>query len=234
MKNTKIKNKNIISVILTRLYRTSTKSNMEINPELEEIIIGSLLGDLSAEKKNNKSNTRLQFKQSTKNTEYINHLYELFKDYCGTPPKIISYFDNRENKMQEYSAIKFQTFSLPCFNKYKELFYNSEGIKILPGNLEDLLTTKGLAYWIMDDGYKAGKGFYLCTESYSFIEHQLIVKIFKNKFDLNSSVHKTTNGNRIYIKSDSIKKLIELVKPHLLNHFYYKFDLYILPLLKDY
>jgi hypothetical protein len=36
----------------------------------------------------------------------------------------------------------------------------------------------------MDDGYGSGKGFYICTESYSFIEHELLVKIMKNKFNL--------------------------------------------------
>ena len=77
----------------------------------------------------------------------------------------MSKFDNRPNKMKEYSSIKFQTLSLPCFNKYRELFYNQEGIKYIPSNLE--LTERGLAYWIMDDGYNSVSGFYLCTESYS-------------------------------------------------------------------
>jgi hypothetical protein len=214
-----------INISFNRQYRVSSKINMIVPLELEEIIIGSLLGDLSAERRNQQSNTRLQFKQSTKNIEYINHLYDLFKEYCGSPPKIMSKFDNRATKMKEYSAIKFQTYSLPCFNKYKELFYNSEGIKILPINLEELLTVKGLAYWLMDDSYKSGKGLYICTESFNLNDNQLILNIFKNKFDLNCSIHKTTNGNRLYIKSNSKEKLISLVKPYIINHFYYKLDL---------
>jgi LAGLIDADG DNA endonuclease family len=128
-----------------RFYRTSVKSNLELNTELEEIIVGSLLGDLTAERKNVNCNTRLHFKQSTKNEIYLNHLYSLFKIYCGSEPKIMTKFDNRPTKMKEYKAIKFQTLSLPCFNKYKELFYNSKGIKIIPYNLEEILTAKGLA-----------------------------------------------------------------------------------------
>jgi len=79
--------------------------------------------------------------------------------------------------MKDYTAIKFKTLSLPCFNKYKELFYNLEGNKFIPKNLEELLTDKGLAYLIMDDGYNSGKGFYICTESYSFDEHQIIINL---------------------------------------------------------
>ncbi len=131
---------------LTRCYRTCVKAHLKITPELDEIIIGSLLGDLSCERRNKNSNTRLQFKQSTINELYVNHLYSLFKSYCGSKPITLSRFDDRPNKMKEYSSIKFQTLSLPCFNKYRELFYNSEGVKFIPDNLEQLLTVKGLAY----------------------------------------------------------------------------------------
>ena len=98
-------------------------------------------------------------------------MYNLFQDYCGSPPKIMSKFDNRPNKMRKYSTIKFQTLSLFCFNKYKKIFYNSEGVKIKPNNLKNLLTSRSLAYWIMDDGYKYNNGLYICTESYSLLEH---------------------------------------------------------------
>jgi hypothetical protein len=121
--------------LLVRFYRTSKKAQLNLTPYLEEIIIGSMLGDLSAEKPSLKSNTRLQFKQSLKNKLYIEHLYELFQEYCGTKPLVMSSFDNRprrSTKLKEYSAIKFQTLSLPCFNKYRDIFYNSKGVKIIP------------------------------------------------------------------------------------------------------
>ena len=40
---------------------------------------------------------------------------------------------------------------MPCLNFYHELFYK-DNIKVIPINLEKLLTARGLAYWIMDDG----------------------------------------------------------------------------------
>ena len=127
--------------------------------------------------------------------------------------------------MKTYHSVKFQTLSLPCFNKYRELFYNSDGIKIVPNNLESLLTEKGLAYWLMDDSYKSENGIYICSESFTNKENKILVSILKNKFGLNCSIHNTTNGDRIYIFSDSKTQLIKLIKPYLLPHFYYKLDL---------
>jgi len=149
----------------------------------------------------------------------------LFQEYCGTGPLNLSYFDTRINKNKIYKSIKFQTLSLPCFNIYRKLFYNSEGKKILPTNIENLLTSKGLAYWLMDDGYKSGKGLYICTESFSLIEIKTLINILKNKFNLECSYHKVTNGYIIYIFSTSKAKLIELLKSYFIKEFYYKLEL---------
>jgi hypothetical protein len=48
------------------------------------------------------------------------------------------------------------------FNEYRDLFY-SNGVKIVPPTIGELLTARGLAYWAMDDGTKHGPGFALCT-----------------------------------------------------------------------
>ena len=70
--------------IIKRFYRKSSKYDLVLSPFQKEILIGMMLGDLTAEKKNINSNTRLHFKQSLKNKEYIDHLYEIFKDFCGS------------------------------------------------------------------------------------------------------------------------------------------------------
>jgi hypothetical protein len=98
-------------------------------------------------------------------------------------------------------------------------------VKYIPNNLEDFITARSLAYWLMDDGYKTTSGFYLCTESYTLDDNLKLSKILKNKFNLESGIHKHTNGHRLYIFSSSKDRLLELVKPYLIQHFYYKFEL---------
>ena len=136
----------VVCRISKRFVRVSAKAHLTLSSELKEILVGSMLGDLSCERPTPRSNTRMQFKQSTKNREYIAQLYLLFSEYCGSSPLVMSQFDSRPNKMKNYFAIKFQTLSLPCFNIFREMFYNSVGVKIIPANLGELLTARGLAY----------------------------------------------------------------------------------------
>ncbi len=217
--------KNNINLKLVRFYRKSAKYNLELSTDLKEIIIGLMLGDLFAEKINPNSNTRLQFKQSIKNKVYIDYLYNIFKEYCNSEPKETYSIDKRPGKKELNVSIRFWTQSLPCFNQFRELFYDKSGKKIIPFNLEEIIAARSLAYWIMDDGYKSTNGFYFCTESYSLEENYKLSKILKNRFNLDCGVHKHTNGYRLYVFSHSKDKLLDLVKPYLINHFYYKFDL---------
>jgi len=217
--------KNNINFMVVRLYRKSANYDLELNVELKEIIIGLMLGDLFAEKRNPNSNTRLQFKQSVKNKVYIYHLYSIFKNYCNSLPKITSSIDNRPGKKELNVSIKFWSQSLPCFNQFRELFYDSSGTKHIPYNLEEIITARSLAYWAMDDGYKSTNGFYFCTESYTLEDNNKLCKILKNQFNLDCGVHKHTNGHRLYVFSSSKGILLELVKPYLIDHFNYKFDL---------
>ncbi len=96
---------------LLRLYRKSSKHNLIVTSDLEEIIIGLMLGDLYAEKRTVNSNTRLQFKQSIKNKAYIEHLFSIFKDYCVSEPKITTSKDRRPGKTENNVSIKFSRAS---------------------------------------------------------------------------------------------------------------------------
>ena len=96
-----------IKHLFVRCYRKSAKFDLILTPELEEIIIGLILGDLFAEKIKPNSNTRLQFKQSNKNKVYIDHLYSLFKEYCNSEPKITTSIEKRPNRKELNISIKF-------------------------------------------------------------------------------------------------------------------------------
>lgn len=219
-----MKKTNIITNFI-RQYRTSSKAHLILSKELQEILFGLMLGDIHAERRNSNGNTRIQFKQSSKNLIYIQHLFSLFKEYCGSEPKESSWFDNRPNKNKVYSSLRFWTYSLACFNVFRELFYDASGLKIIPENIEELLSARSLAYWIMDDGYNSAHGFYLCTDSFSLNEIEKLKAVLENKFDLECGIHKHTNGHRLYIFASSKDRLLELVKPYLIPHFYYKFNI---------
>lgn len=212
-----------------RTYKTSSKAYMNVPYSLDEIIIGNILGDLYVNKRSNNANSRLEFKQSIKNRIYIDHLYSLFENYCSSRPRIET-ITLKSNPGKEYKSIRFHTLTLPCFNYYWDLFYRFDGNrykKVVPENLEYLLTPKGLAYWIMDDGTKmsGSNGLVLCTESFTLEEHQLIIQVLEDKFNLDCNIQETSKRNRIYIQSKSREKLLGLVKDYMLPHFYYKLNI---------
>ena len=100
-------------------------------------------------------------------------------------------------------------------------------VKIIPLDIGEQLTEISLAHWIMGDGYwdKNNKTMIICTDCFTLEEVSLLVNVLKNKFDLDSGIHKHTNGHRLYIFSSSKDKLLSLIKPYLIDHFFYKFEL---------
>lgn len=131
----------------------------------KEVIVGTLLGDASsAERERNKPthNARIRFEQSYPNHEaYLLSLYEIFSNICGKAPRIISRKpDKRTGKV--YQTISFKggaTLNFEALNYYFELFYiyntttvgkdskeaKRRKIKIVPDNIQDLLTPRALA-----------------------------------------------------------------------------------------
>jgi hypothetical protein len=71
------------------------------------------------------------------------------------------------------------------------LFYLNDK-KIIPVNINDLLTPIAIAYWIMCDGYFSTRDGYvgLCTDSYTHTDTLLLMNVLINKFDLDCRTEK--------------------------------------------
>nr|QCW06889.1 hypothetical protein [Drechslerella brochopaga] len=128
-----------ISLFLIKQPKTITF--YDIPSELKDIIIGLGLGDLYIRRRN--KNTCLCFKQSLKHEEYIMHIYSLFQEYCKMSPRIKDAVLNEKT----HQSIYFDTLTYEAFNYYHELFYKNK-TKIVPRNIQELLTAKGLATWV--------------------------------------------------------------------------------------
>jgi hypothetical protein len=77
-----------------------------------------------------------------KNKEYLYHLYELFSQFTSASVRITARYDKRYDKT--YTNCKFATLVNPCFNYYHSIFYNNK-VKLIPLNIGELLTARGLA-----------------------------------------------------------------------------------------
>ncbi len=192
---------------------------------LKQILVGLILGDLHVYKQKLGINTSLVFEQGLVHKDYIYHLYELFEIYCRSSPKISNRLpDKRTGNI--YTRIQFNTYSLPCFNEFYNLFY-CEGKKIIPGNLSDLLTPLGLAYFAMDDGtLNKGGGFYFFTCNFSVEDNKYLSSLLNTKFNLNTTLHKHSRKGqyRIYVPQSKLNELIALIGPHMHPSMQYKIN----------
>jgi hypothetical protein len=116
---------------------------------------------------------------------------------------------------------------MPCFNYYKDLFYINTK-KVIPLNIGKLLTSRGLAYWAMDDGsYDGLGGFKLSTNSYTKEEVELLINVFKNKFNIIGKLGKVKPNQYIirFGRKEYIKFKI-LVLPYFHHSMLYKLPIY--------
>ena len=107
--------------------------------------------------------------------EYLLHLYDIFNNLCISKLK----FDKHSKKITGniHENIYFISITLPCINEFHSIFYNSNGTKIIPININELLIPIGLAYWAMDDSYKK----HLCTDNFT---KDALIKVLKENFKL--------------------------------------------------
>lgn len=125
-------------------YTLKYKKEYVLSLEQKEALIGIILGDGSLDRGKPSHNTRLRLEQSYPEKEkYLNRLYELFKPMTTMSPTILTRNDKRNNTTT--SSLYFRTLAMPCLNHYYDLFYK-ERAKIIPLDLNQLLSARGLAY----------------------------------------------------------------------------------------
>ena len=134
-------------------------------------------------------------------------------------------FDFYPRTGKVYNSIRFSTLSLPCLNNYYELFYK-DGRKIIPNNISELLTARGLAYLIMDDGGKSHYGqTILHTRFYTKLEVELLQETLLKNFGLTSRLEEKSKDQwilYIQVRQDVKNKLSNLVKPYMHDSMMYK------------
>ena len=223
-------------------YFSILKSAQRIGPHKKEVLdalIGNLLGDGYAEKRGNA--TRIILKQSAQKINYIHHLHKIMcsAGVCSEKfPKIKSSL-GKSGKV--YYSAKFATYSFSSFNPIYQAFYgeisssvekSKSNRKMVPDNIETLLSERGLAHWIMDDGILSRQkgsvgGLRISTESFSFGECKKLEKALKDKFSIFSTVQKQKMESGLYkrilyIPKREMEKVAKLVTPYFEKSLLYK------------
>src|SRR5690606_1942637 len=209
-------------------YTSAYKNNISVSPFLDQVLIGLILGDMHIRKpySTRSKGVSFYFRHSIAQLPYMEHIHSLFYDYTVQPINKSSSFDKRTKK--HYFYCDFATLTFPCFLHYYELFYNKEGVKVIPSNIEELLTPVSLAYWIMDDGYlHKDKGLYLCTNFFTLEEVLKLASVLRSKFGLRATHHKAgiVDQYSIYISAKDLTKIQALVSDYIHDCMRYKINL---------
>jgi hypothetical protein len=195
------------------------ENNFNFTEEQKEVLIGILLGDGHLEQMS-EATYRLKIEQSAEKSEYINHLYIIFKDCCNLEPIL-------KIKPNGNKSLFFQTKTSISLNFYGKQFYKNK-IKIVPSLLARWLTPRVLAYWFMDDGSiksKQSKGTILNTQGFTKAEVEFLIELLKTKFNLEAKIRLQKDGYQIYISGHSYELLKSLIYEYLLDSMKYKFPL---------
>jgi len=204
---------------LVRKWNQNIQKNpfMLITQKEHDLIIGSLLGDASIRQRERNSCFRVA--HSIKQRDYINWKLSLLKDFE------ISEFNERKKiiKEREVIMISLTTKTHSVFNYYRNLFYK-DGKKVVVQDILNQLNPRSLAIWICDDGSYNKQGYIiLCTNSYTLEEHELIKQFFEKRFGLSPTIG-FRDGKYYYLrfKQKDSQKLIEIIKPFILESMLYK------------
>lgn len=210
------------------------KETLELTNVQKEVLIGTLLGNASFSLRKNKPFYSVKFEQGIKQEAYINHLYEIFEPYVGSPPvkRIINKKDFIEKGSSPREAIWFRTYSHDSLIFYYNLFYKEKKqsnsnfvtskIKIVPRNIHKFLTPRALAYWFMDNGTKGNNFYLLHTQGFSKEDSTFLCNVLKQLYQLECSLNQDHGSLRIKISSKSTEEFRNLISAYLIPNFYYK------------
>ena len=211
-------------------YKKELRSKTKLSLYLNDVLIGLLLSDGYLERSSPTSGVRLTISFGAKHSAYLMHLFNLIEPYTNTRPTSISVYNKKTETNNE--VWRFKTVSLPQLLYYYELFYkaNSEGkyIKIIPSNIEELMSPIVLAHLLMGDGNlkQPDKIIRIYTNSFTQEEVNLLASAITRRLNiLTKVVHDRNNQYMVTISKSQLPLVQEILKPYMHPSMYYKIDL---------
>lgn len=202
------------------LYLQRYKRGLSLTQRQISILVGSLLGDGTLIVGKNAINANFKTEQGLRQKDYVFWKYEQFKEWVTTPPKISVRYD--EKRVPYEKSWWFRTIRHPNITLFHKLFYKG-GVKVVPGNIADLLDPLALAVWIMDDGSLNQNKIDISTYSFELDEIKLLQRVILKKFALRSNFYADRNkGFRMYFSKKETQKLIPLISQFVIPNLAYK------------
>ena len=196
------------------------KTTLSLTQRQKEILIGMILGDGHLEKLYTPELSRLKVEHSYKQKDYVDWLYNEFKNWVRTGPK--SKIKKVWGKIHKNYG--FCTYGHRLLGNFQREFYQDR-IKVIPNNLIENITPLVLAVWYMDDGSiksNKHKGVFLNTQSFSKEGVKELQNILDKKFGIPSLTRKDETGEQIYLGGKSGEQFINIIESLVISSLKYK------------
>lgn len=190
-------------------------STRELTEFQQAVLVGTLLGDGSIAKHGR--HHRLFVKHKIAHRALADWKRDVFIDFTTMP---LHLFDQRLNG-NRYPCVQFVTRTDPVFSEWRERFYEGRR-KIVPADIDSLVSPVSIATWLMDDGTADRAGVTFQTHSFELDEVERLAAMLCGRFQISASI--TTNKGRwiLYVPKASLERLRVVVDGHVLPEFAYK------------
>ena len=211
------------------------------NKDVVSLLVGSLLGDGYAEKRN--GGVRFILQQESRNVGYIMWFYKYLAErgYCKEREP------RREKRIGKGGKIRYfyrmRTYTYNNLIWLYEMFYDELGKKVIKEEILDYMDPLCLGKWIMDDAGqgrlglsgrirkdRAGKvsaGMKLATNGFERGEVEKLSEILNMKYKLRTRLHKDGDRAVIYVPKESMGTLAGIVKEVIHPTMKYKLNGYL-------
>jgi hypothetical protein len=232
MKTTLLRHLNTLDKNLSiEKYKIEYRSKITMPSYLDQVLIGLLLSDGSLEKSSSTSLARLSVMFGSLHISYLLHLFNLFEPYTNSLVRTINTF-NKGTKTS-HLQIGFKTVSLPIFLIYHKMFYDYDDklkkyTKIVPLNIELLISPIVLAHLIMGDGNFKSKDKIIRIYTNSFTKNDVkrLGNAITNKLGiLTKIVHDRNNQYMLTISKNQLETVKSLILPYMHESMVYKLGL---------
>ncbi len=194
--------------------------NLNLTNRQRAILVGLLLGDGHLETQNSGRTYRLKVEHGIAQKEYVDWLYEEFKDWVRTPPKERT----KSSFGKPIVSYSFTTYSSGLLRFYAQQFYQ-ERKKIMPRFIGKILDPQAVAIWFMDDGsWKSNKHrtYIIHVLGFSRDELERVQKVFAKNLNIIVGIHSQYNGLRLCIAAESAGTFKNLIEPYVIPSMKYK------------
>lgn len=200
--------------------RVKFSENDDLLNELQEqMILGSVLGDLNIRIPKNcaNGNARLSIVQSEQQEELFMEKVKILDTFMASYKLTVPKPDPRTGKV--YKSWRGSSRAHKEFTKIYNLLYINDIKTITIEFLNKIYHPIALAYWFMDDGTERGT---LSTHCFKPEEITLLIDWMYSKFNIECTRQKNSEHETIYVKESSRRLFESLIEKYVVPSMRYK------------